>query len=82
MRKIVDWIFWQFQKRCKHDGLDVAADILEGRATSIPYAHTDYEVMWCHRCGAYVVQGQIPYTPTGLAKAWRVPRATWTGTGR
>lgn len=68
--KFVNWLFWQFQKRCKHDGLDVAADILEGSGGEI-------EIAWCHRCGAYRIDRMH-----GLLQDFRTPRATWTGPGR
>lgn len=75
--KIINWLFWQFQKRCKHDGLDVAVDILEGSGRE--YA----EVAWCHRCGAYAINYRpgFPLTLHAL-KQMRTPRATWTGPGR
>lgn len=68
--RLINWLFWQFRKRCKHDGLDVAADILEGSGGHI-------DVAWCHRCGAY----KIIYRNATVA-VWRKPRATWTGPGR
>ena len=76
MSKLINWFFWQFQKRCKHDGLDVAADILEGAALSYD-GKKGLEVQWCHRCGAYRIQH-----PSQLIQAFRTPRATWTGAGR
>lgn len=69
--RLINWLFWQLQKRCVHDGPDVAADILEGGA--------NYRVLWCRRCGAYAIN----YSTTGFhATTWRQPRATWTGPGR
>lgn len=78
MTRLINWLFWQFQKRCKHDGMDVAADILEGSGREF------VEVSWCHRCGAYAINHHpaLPLTPYGLKQAMRIPRATWTGPGR
>lgn len=68
--RFINWLFWQLQKGCVHDGLDVSADILEGSGGRI-------EVAWCRRCGAY----KIIY-PIASVAVWRTPRATWTGAGR
>lgn len=78
IERIVNWVFWQFQRRCAHDPRDVAADILEGSGREF------VEVSWCHRCGAYAINRNpfSPLTPTGLKAAMRTPRATWTGAQR
>ena len=68
--RLINWLFWQFQKSCGHDPRDVSADILENSGGKV-------EVMWCRRCGAYRIQ----YIH-GLQQAWTTPRATWTGPGR
>lgn len=69
--RFLNWLFWQFQKRCGHDGLDVSADILEGSGH-------DVGVKWCRRCGAYI----ITYGNCLDQVVWRMPRATWTGPER
>ena len=69
--RIVNWLFWQFQKHCKHEGLDVSADILEGSGREF------VEVSWCRRCGAYAINAAH-----GLRQPMTAPRATWTGPGR
>jgi hypothetical protein len=75
--RVINWLFWQFQKRCIHDPNDVAYDILEGSGREF------VEVAWCHRCGAYVINHHpaSPLTTFGLKHGMRTPRATWTGTG-
>ena len=76
VERLVNWLFWQFQQRCKHDEPDVATDILEGAAISHD-GQKGLEVEWCHRCGAYRIQ----YVHR-LKQPFRTPRATWTGPGR
>lgn len=41
--KIIEWIIYQWQKRCSHSGKQCFADLNQGDASPIA---------WCTRCGA------------------------------
>jgi hypothetical protein len=68
IRRFLDWVHWLLIRRCKHDGSEVAADILEGAAMHAPERPGDYEVKWCRMCGAY---------RTTYMREFRQPRPDW-----
>ena len=49
VKYLQDWMFRFLQKRCRHPGEMVAADLLEGNVDHI-------QIRYCRRCGAVKVE--------------------------
>lgn len=71
MTSLWAWLLDQLQRRCRHDAVNVTADILDGDGL-----HCHIMVRWCRLCGAYrrvMVAGAM-----AMARGdWIRPHPTW-----
>ncbi len=74
-RWLEDQVLAWLQRRCKHPGLMVAADILEGGA---PTALV--RLRYCRRCGAYAIEWNPVRVPMQNPGRWHTPDPNlWRG---